>query len=147
MITMTSCDRASTKPGQMSMLERRWRREGGAGQEADLAADLLHRLAAALRDVLVDPRQIGLDVAQMPTRVVMPERAAARLREAREHRLELDLLLGQPQQQRLLGAHLVGQRAEALGEREEVGVGGDAALLAAPEDALQVLEAVGGLLH
>src|SRR5258708_22791672 len=28
MITMTSCDSASTKPGQMSMLERRWRREG-----------------------------------------------------------------------------------------------------------------------
>ncbi len=85
--------------------------------------------------------------AQVPARVVMPERAAARLREARQHRLELDLLLGQPQQQRLLGAHLVGQCAEALGEREEVGVGGDAALLAAAEDALQILEAVGGLLE
>src|SRR6185312_5135451 len=37
--------------------------------------------------------------------------------------------------------------AEPVGQGQEVAVGGDAALLAAAEDALQVLEAVGGLLQ
>src|SRR6516225_5774729 len=95
MITISSCARASTKPGQMSMLERRevlWVTiaqgvvgsasavfgEGGDGarEDADLGAQLLNALSAALRHVLGQAREVGLDVAQMAAQhVIVPERA------------------------------------------------------------------------
>ena len=83
-ITINSCDRASTKPGQMSMLERRGFRRAigmsgelfrgsapalfgqcrdGAGENADFAAQFLHALRAALRQILGQARGVALDVA------------------------------------------------------------------------------------
>ena len=89
---------------------------------------------------------MDLDVAQVRALVLAERRAPASARRCSTG-FNLDLLLGEPQQQALLGAHLVGQRAEPLGQRQQIGVGGDAALLAAAEDALQTIEAVGGLLE
>src|SRR4029077_1162018 len=96
MITIKSCARASTKPGQMSMLDRREFRaamaiaylamrsapalfgEAGdcAGEYADLRAQLLDALGTTLGHVLGQPCEVGLDVAQMAAQhIIMPERA------------------------------------------------------------------------
>ena len=64
-----------------------------------------------------------------------------------QHRPQLELLLGEAQHQALLGAHLVGQRAQAIGQRVQRRIGGDAALLAARQDALEIVETIGGLLE
>src|SRR5215472_9027553 len=102
MITISSWARASTKPGQMSMLERRevlcvtmargvmrsasaLLGEGGDGacEDADLRAQLLNALGAALRHVLGQAREVGLDVAQMAAQhVVVPDRALGDIGEA-----------------------------------------------------------------
>ncbi len=67
--------------------------------------------------------------------------------QAGQDRLHLDLVLGQFQHQGLFGLHLIGQRAELVGQLAHVLIARDAAFLAAHQDALQAVEAFGGLFQ
>src|SRR5438270_11228523 len=107
MITISNCASASTKPGHMSMLERRelrgviamrgrrvrsapgvFRQSGdSAGDDADVAAQVLHALLTALDDVFAEPRDISFDVAQMVAEhVIVAERIFDRLGKSSEVR-------------------------------------------------------------
>src|SRR5712672_2136101 len=162
MITINSWARASTKPGQMSMLERREplgalamglerrRRsapglfgEGGdrTGDNADVAAQVLNALLPALDDVLTETRDIGLDVAEMAAQhVVVPKGALGDIGKPGQSGIQLQLVLGEPDHQDLTGFHLLAECAETIGQAGECRVGGDSALLTPRENTLEVVQ-------
>src|SRR5439155_2606216 len=131
MITIKSCAKASTKPGQMSMLGRRERRlarammagacekrrrsptvlgEGGnrAGEQPDLAAQLLHALCPALGDIFGQPGHVSLDIAKMGAQdIVLAEGVFGDRGQPGELRLQLRLVLGQLHHQRWPGLHVL----------------------------------------
>src|SRR5689334_24711748 len=169
MITISNCASASTKPGQMSMLERREPRgaiamnflkplrsapdvfrQGGNGScdDADITAQIVHALLAALDDVLAEPRDIGFDVAQMVAQhVIVSERVLYRFRETGKRWLQLQLVVGQPHHKGLTRLHLLAEDAEAVRQAGEGRIGADPAFLPECENSLKVFETVGSLLE
>src|SRR5262252_1623472 len=108
MITINSCARASTKPGQMSMLERRalrgaigivgrtvgsapgvFRQGGnGARDNTDVVAQILDALLSALDHVFAEPSHVGFDIPQVIAQhVVMSEGVLHRLGQSGERGL------------------------------------------------------------
>ena len=83
-------------------------RRDGAREEADLVADFLHRRATALRDILIKPRQVQLDIAHVSSGLLVRRRALRAVGEALQHGLKVVLAVGELRQQALLGAHVIG---------------------------------------
>src|SRR6185437_3746703 len=96
---------------------------------------------------LGQPHEMHLDVAQMPARFLIESRPCAAVGEALQHRPQFALLLAELDEEPLFGADLIAEERQALGQGDEIVVGGDAAFLAPAEDALQPVEPVGGLLE
>src|SRR5882724_6552720 len=152
MMAMTSWPSASTKAGQILTSVRRERRamaigsgrpiglfgERGdrAGEQADLAAHLLDRLRPSLRKVLRKAPEIHLDVAHVAAQRIVLTACHGAVGQPGQYRLQLHLVLGEAKQEVLLGLHLIAEQGQPLGERDDAGIGGDAALLAAAGDAL-----------
>src|SRR4051794_31016125 len=66
-----------------------------AGKQADFAAQFLHALCPPLGDILGQPGDIGLDIAQMGAQnIVLPERILGDAGQPSQRRLQLDLALG-----------------------------------------------------
>ena len=76
-----------------------------------------------------------------------PSELSASVAEPGQGRLQLELIFGEAHHQHLTRLHLLAEHAEAIGQARQGHVGVDPALLAAGQDALQVFQAVGGLLE
>ena len=103
----------------------------------------------AAQALLEHPREVDFDVADVAPGRVVDGRLTRfrRLGDAGQHRFEFQLAFRQLDHEVLLGPHLIGQCGELLGQGHGAGVGGDPAVLAPGEDALEVFEAFGGLLE
>src|SRR5262249_1353380 len=93
-------------------------RGDGAGQELDLAADLLGRLLAALADLVEQPLKIDVEIADVRARrLVEPTHpVSGEIDKAGKGRTQLHLALGQLDHQALVRPHLVAKRGEPLGQ-------------------------------
>ena len=98
--------------------------------------------------LLQEALEIDVQIAQMRAAgLIEAGLPGGARRESLQHRPHLELVFDQLDHEILLGAHVVRQCGQPLGQRQQVGRRRRPLLLAARQRSLEILQAVGGLLQ